>query len=1022
MRIFYIVCLATLLTPGLFAQSQISGKVVDQAGQSLPGVNVQIKNTNSGTATDVQGLYSINAPTDAILIFSFIGFKSIEVPVAGKATINVTLEEDVLALGEVVVIGYGVQKKSVATASVSRVNSKDLQGFSSGQVDQILQGQVAGVTFKSSSGQPGSAQNIFIRGVGTNGNNNPLVIIDGMTSNDGVLSSLNPADIESIQVLKDGASTAIYGSRAANGIIMVTTKKAKAGEATFNYSFFYGQQKPWRIPEMMNASQYVDLITEKYQTSNIALPPGFPTQGSISTNTNWMEEVFEPGRTQTHQLSISKGTDKSSIFSSLSYFDQKGVIAPDKSNAKRVTARINSEQQINEYISFGQNMLLTYSENNRIPENNAFGSPLSDAFAYDPITPVYDENGTFGFAQSAYVQKEYINPLSRIFISNTQTSQESVLGNAYLKISPIKNLFFKTDLGIDYNRYDGNGFSPSYEFFDVNGNKLSFENQTNDVYQYASKAFIWQWENYVNYAYSKGKHNGDITLGTTARERQGGGLGGSSSNLILGDQLDPNFQYINNTPDSSRLANGVNDEREALWSLFGRINYNFDERYLFSVTLRRDGSSKFGPNERYGIFPSVSAGWIVSREQFWSISQISFLKLRASYGVNGNDRIGNLGYLALVARTANYPFGKPGSQIIVPGYSTPVLDNPNLKWEESKQFDIGLEIGLFDDQLKLEMDYYKKTTSDLLMTSTIGWYTGSGAPTANVGEVVNQGFELEATFQKQFGDVNFSAGLNFATLKNRVTKVTDDGYIDGYTWPVRNTVISRMEVGQPIGYFYGYKTGGVFADQDEIFAHIDGNGDLIQPNASPGDLKFIDTNGDGIIDANDRVNIGNPWPSVNVGLNLAASWKGFDLRLLFAGSFGNDVFRAYERQDVPLNNYQTDWLDRWTETNTGGSYPRVTYSDPNNNGRASDFYVEDGSYVRLKNLQIGYTIPTNIVSKAKLRSLRVYTTIDNLLTITGYTGFDPEIGINNGWVLDTAIDKGFYPQLRTIGFGLNASF
>lgn len=1021
MRTLYLITLTTLLTIGAFAQSQVTGTVTDESGQALPGVNVQIKNTTSGAVTDIQGNYTISAPADGIIVFSFIGYKTIELSVSGRANINVQLEVDVTALNEVVVIGYGVQKKSVATASVSTVNSQDLAGFSTARVDQILQGQVAGVTFKTSSGQPGSGQNIFIRGIGTNGNNNPLIIIDGVNSNDGFLAALNPADIESIQILKDGASTAIYGSRAANGIIMVTTKKAKAGEANLNYSFFYGQQQPWRTPEMLNASQYVELITEKYANGGSTLPPGFPDQSSITTNTNWMETIFEPASTQTHQLSVTKGTDNSSIFASLSYFDQKGVIAPDKSNAKRITGRINSEVQINKYLSFGETIFLNHSTNERIPENNAFGSPISDASVYDPLTPVYDENGTFGFAQSPYVQKEYLNPLSRIYISNTKTSQDGLLGNVFFKLAPIKNLFFKTDFGIDYNYYNGEGFTPSYTFYDTNGNPLPLTNETNDLYRYTSNVFIWQWENYLNYSLTKGKHTGDVTVGTTARERTGNGFSGSSSGLPDEVQFDPNFQYLDNTPDSLRRSSGTDPERESLLSFFGRINYNFDERYLASVTVRSDGSSKFGENNRFGFFPSLSVGWVISRENFWPLQKVSFTKLRASYGVNGNDRIGNLGYASVIGNTGAYQFGKPGTQTIYQGLSSLYLDNPNLQWEESKQFDIGLEVGLLDDRLTLEFDYYRKTTSNLLMNATTAIYIGNKPPTANVGEVVNQGFELEANYQKNFGDVNMNVGFNLATLDNEVTKVTDNGYIDGYTWPVRNTVITRMEVGEPIGYFRGFQTNGIFNSDEEIFGYINADGDPIQPNAVPGDIKFVDTNKDGVIDNDDIVNIGKPWASVTMGLNLSFGWKGVDLRMLFSASLGNDIYRSYERQDVINNNYQTEWLDRWSETNPSGSYPRLTTLDANNNSRASDFYVEDGSYLRLKNLQIGYTLPRAIVEKAKMKSLRLYASFDNLLTLTGYTGYDPEIG-TSGWILDTAIDKGFYPQLKTMGFGLNASF
>lgn len=1019
-KIYLILCFQ-LVFSSLWAQTDISGKITDKAGNPLPGVNVVVKGTALGTVTDANGAYRVSAASEASLVFSFIGYKTQEVAVGGQTQISLQLEDDITSLDEIVVVGYGVQKKSVATASVSKVDSKDLQGFSSARLDQMLQGQVAGVTFKSASGQPGSAQNIFIRGVGTNGDNSPLIIIDGVNANDGFLSSLNPSDIESVQILKDGASTAIYGARAANGIIMVTTKKAKAGDAKMNYSFFYGQQQPWKTPEMLNASQYVELITEKYANGNSTLPTGFPDQNNIPNNTNWMEEIFEPSSTQTHQLSISKGTENSTAFASLSYFDQKGIIAPDKSNAKRLTARINLDQQVSQYISFGENIFINHSSNQRIPENNAFGSPISDALVYDPTTPVYDPNGTFGFAQSPYVQKEYLNPLSRIYISNTETAQDGILANAYLKITPLKNLVFKTDFGVDYNYYTGNGFTPSYEFFDTNGNQLPLTNETNDLYRYSSNALIWQWENYVTYSYSKGNHSGDVTAGTTARQRTGGGFSGSSSGIPEEVQFDPDFQYLDNTPDSLRRSAGSDAEREALSSFFGRINYNFGERYLFSATLRRDGSSKFGANNRYGIFPSASLGWVISRENFWSVDQVSFLKLRASYGVNGNDRIGNLGYAAVIGNTGAYQFGKPNSQGVYPGLSSLYLDNPNLKWEQSKQLDIGVEVGLFNDQLTMELDYYRKTTSDLLMAATTAIYIGNKPPTANVGEVINKGFELELNYRQKIGDVNFNVGFNAATLKNEVTKVTDNGYIDGYTWPVRNTVITRMETGRPIGYFRGFKTAGVFKSDADVFGYINSDGDPVQPDASAGDLKFVDVNGDGQITNDDITEIGKPWADVTLGLNLSASWKGFDLRMLFSASIGNDIFRSYERQDVINNNYTSEWLNRWSETNVNGEYPRVTTLDLNNNSRASDFFVEDGSYLRLKNLQLGYTLPPSLVSKAYLQSLRVYVSVDNLLTLTGYTGLDPEIG-SGGWILDTAIDKGFYPQVKTVGFGINASF
>jgi TonB-dependent starch-binding outer membrane protein SusC len=1010
-----------LLVMQSIAQVRISGKVTDPEGNPIPGVNILVKGTNNGTVTDGNGVYNIEAPSDATFLFSFIGFKPLERAVGGQSIIDVVLEEDILSLEEIVVVGYGVQKKTVATASVSTVDSKGLQGFSSARVDQMLQGQVAGVTFKTSSGQPGSGQNIFIRGIGTNGDNSPLIIIDGVNSNDGFLASLNPADIESVQILKDGASTAIYGARAANGIIMVTTKKAKAGEARLNYSMFYGVQKPWRTPEMMNAEQYVALINEKYDNAGLTPRAGFPRVGDpITNNTNWMEEIFEPASTQTHNLSLSQGSEKGSVFASLSYFDQKGVIAPSKSNAKRLTFRLNADQTVNKYVSFGQNVTIAHSSNERIPENNVFGSPISDAFVYDPTTPVFDENGTFGFAQSPWVQKEYLNPLSRIFINNSRTSQDGILGNFFIKLNPLKNLTLKSDIGVDYNYYNGKGFAPTYSFKDTNGGTLPLENVQNDIGTYTANVFIWQWETYGTYDIKKGSHNVQLTAGTTARKRTETGFSATSSGIPEEVQFNPDFQYISATPDSSRLSDDATLPVETLASVFGRVNYNFDERYLFTATLRRDGSSKFGANNRYGIFPSVSAGWVVSKENFWSVPAISFLKLRASYGVNGSDRIPNLRYASLIGLTGQYQFGKPGNQIVVPGQSELYLPNPSLRWEESKQLDIGIEFGLLNDNLQIELDYYRKTTSGLLMPQTISIISGNAAPIANVGEAVNKGIEIQAKYNKRFGDVNFNATFNLATLKNEAT-VVSDGFINGYTWPIRNTPITRMELGQPIGFFRGFKTGGVFRDESDIFAYINADGDPIQPNAVPGDLKFVDVNNDGKIDDLDIVNIGKPWADLTMGLTLGADWKGIDVRMLFAASIGNDIFRSYERQDVPENNYQVEWLDRWSETNPGGSYPRVTINDTNNNARPSDFYVEDGSYLRLKNIQIGYTLPTAIARKAMLQTLRVYTSFDNLITLTGYSGFDPEIGVG-GSILDTAIDKGFYPQLKTVGFGLSATF
>jgi TonB-dependent starch-binding outer membrane protein SusC len=1025
MKHLYSLLLLLLLGVPLFAQITVTGKITDNKGESLPGVSVTLKGTTTGVISDADGAYSISAPADGTLVFSFIGFKSAEVSINSRTVLNTQLEEDLTSLDEVVVIGYGVQKKSVATASISKVDAKKLEGFSVQRVDQMLQGQVSGVIFKGSSGQPGSSQNIFIRGVGTNGNNNPLIIIDGLNANDGALAALNPADVESIQVLKDGASTAIYGARAANGIIMVTTKKAKAGEASFNYNFYYGWQQPWKVPQVLNSEQYIEAINEKYGNDGTTPQVGYPTfptstDGS-TTNSKWMDKIFETSPTQTHNLSISKGSETGNFMASLSYFAQDGVIAPDKSNASRITGRVSFDQKINQFLAFGQQLNFVHATNERIGDNNVFGSPISEALVYDPITSYYDENGTYGFAQSHYVQKEYINPLSQIFITNNATAQDYFYGHTYLSITPMKGLTIKSDVGVDYNNYSGKGFSPNYTFYDTQGNQLPVMSAQNSVYEYSSKVFIWQWENYATYTKSIGKHNGEVTLGTTIRERSQKEFSASGGGIAPEVQFDPNYWYMNTLPDSLMQSGSRADEDEILVSGFGRLMYNYDEKYLATFTIRRDGSSKFGSNNRYGIFPSASVGWVVSRESFWNIKPVSFLKVRASYGVNGNDRIGNLRFLPLTGKLGVYPFGKPGAQTMYDAVANLASPNPDLQWEESKQLDIGFEAGLFNDQVTFEFDYYHKTTSGLLMAQTIPRMQGNNPPDGNVGEVVNKGIEIEINYRKNFGPVGFTAGMNVTTLKNEVTKVTEGGYVAGYTWPIRNSQITRMQVGDPIGYFRGYETSGIFKSLDDVFGHVNNDGDPLQPNAKPGDLRYVDVNNDGVINDSDITNIGKPWADVMLGLNLGATYRGFDVRILFAASIGNDIYRSFERQDVPLNNYTTEWLDRWSESNPNGSYPRLTAADPNGNSRASSFYVEDGSYLRLKNLQIGYSVPRKLLDKVALKNCRIYASFDNLLTLTGYSGFDPEIG-TDGWILDTSIDKGYYPQLKTMGFGLNITF
>ncbi|MGK7392343.1 MAG: SusC/RagA family TonB-linked outer membrane protein [Candidatus Cyclobacteriaceae bacterium M2_1C_046] len=1015
-RILLLIVFFAFLPLFGFSQNIIKGKVTSFEGEDLPGVNILIEGTSIGTVTDINGEYVIKASPDDVLIYSFIGFVTESIPVNDQEIINVVLMQDIQSLQEVVVVGYGVQKKSVATGAISKVEGDALEKISLPNVGRSLQGLVSGVQVSGASGQPGTSPTILIRGIGTNGNNNPLVIIDGLQGGD--LSTLAPGDIESIQVLKDAASTAIYGTKGANGVIYVTTKNGKSGITDISYDGAYFVQSAWRIPEMLNAEQYVDLIHEKYRNGGSNLPVGFPTTSdNLPIDTDWMGELFEPGSIQNHHLSLSKGTDRGTLYSSLSYTSQEGIIAPEKSNYKRFTLRINSESEVNEFIKFGENLTVVGSQRMSIPENNEFGTPIADALVYDPITPIYDPNAQFGFAQSPFVQKEYVNPFSRIFINNNESNSQNIYGNVYLDIKPLDWVTFRSDLGANYFNVVDDFYSPAYSLtpaFQQASSMVAHNNYSN---------FRWQWENYLTFEKELDNHAFNLILGTTAIKFDEKFFGASGQDLPPEALFNENLRFVEMTPDSSRRSYGSENPSVLNTSYFGRLLYNYKEKYLFTASLRSDGSSQFGGENRFGLFPAFSAGWVISDEEMWNVDAVEFLKLRGSYGSNGNDRIRSFSYESLIVFNSTYQFGYDGSQTVYQGAVPDALSNPFVRWEESKQLDIGIEARFFNSILSLEVDYYHKTTDGLLiLNQATPVFAGNNPAFSNIGEIQNSGIEFKLDYNNNFGELDFGVSLNGSTLNNVVTQVDgQSGFVNGYTWPVRNAVITRMEKGEPLFYFRGYKTDGIFRSESEIFSYINSQGDLIQPNAQPGDLKYVDVNGDGEITIDDWTNIGSPWADFTFGINLFANYKSFDINILIAGQTGNEIYRTYERQDVINMNYTTEWLDRWSESNPSGSYPRVT-TGANPNNSPSDFYVEDGSYARLRNVQIGYSLPSDLLDKAKIKKLRVYFSADNLVTLTGYSGFDPEIGAINYNVAASGIDRGFYPQTRNIGGGLQITF
>ncbi len=1003
---------------GAIAQEiTLKGIITDsETGDPLIGATILIPATNEGTITDIDGTFSLLVTELPVTIqVSYTGFEEFELLVESEDYLEIALSTNSETLNEVLVIGYGKQQKKVATGAISKISAKDLEGIVVSDVTSALEGQVAGLIVNESSGQPGSAKTILIRGVSTNGDNSPLFIVDGLQI--GSIDNISPGDVESVDVLKDAASCAIYGARAANGVVIITTKKGTnetGGQITYEGNIV--NSRPWQTPTMLNAEDYVMITREKFansnQTSALELL-GFPKVGDqLPNNTDWMDQIFEPANIVNHRLSANV----KNAFLSLDYWDQKGVIGGDKSNYKRYAVRLNSTKEINDYITIGENAYFNRVDNQNIGTNDAFGTVLVDAFAYDPLTAVYNETKDYGFEQSDWVKKEYINPLSRLFLSNGSGHADQFQGNVFLEIKPLKNIRIRSDAGIEAAWWQFKSFTPDYSFHDA------FVNLTNDVSQGYGNAQSIQFENYINYNNTLASvHNLDLVLGQSYRSSTFINGGGSTSSIPDAVKFNENWQYLNAGQDSTDLAYGSAGIDYRLISYFGRVQYDYDNKYLFTATLRRDGSSNFGNNNRWGLFPSFSAGWVINKERFFRFAPVSYLKVRASWGVNGSDRIAPLSYAATIENVFTYAFGQDQSLYTGAALATP--PNPNVKWEESEQIDIGLEVELFDGEWTIDADVFRKTTKDLLMSEVIPGYIGAtNNPVSNLGEIQNQGIELAIGHRLRKNNLTLNTLLTYTHFTNTVNKVAGDaGFISGWSWPVRNTAITRMTEGLPVGHFVGYQTDGIFQSQNEVFSHINSAGDPLQPNAQPGDLRFIDSNGDGIINSDDITNIGSPWPSHIIGLTLNLNYKGFDVSCIFSAQLGHEIYRTYERSDVTYTNYQSFWLDRWTPENPGSQYPRLASNDANNNQRPSDFYVEDGSFLRMKNFQIGYNLPTDLISKAKIKGLRLFISANNLFTLTNYQGFDPDIG-TNGWILDTGIDKGFYPSNKTIGGGLKATF
>ncbi len=1037
------------------AQMQnVKGLVTDaQTGEPLPGVNVVVDGTTMGVVTDFDGKYSIDvASSTAILTFSYIGYTTQKVEVAGRNSINVTLEADIKSLEEVVVVGYGVQKKSVVTAAISRVTVDDLANSAPTRVEDVLKGKVSGVQITQSSGQPGADSKVRIRGVGTVNNSDPLFIVDGMPV-DGGIDYLNPVDIQSVEILKDAASAAIYGARAANGVILVTTKTGKAGKPSINYDVLYGLQNPWRKKSVLNATEYMTIMNEAAVNDGKAPIYSAEQIAGAGTGTDWQDETFYYNApVQSHQLSLNGGTEKITYFLSLGYFDQAGIVGGnyDKSNFKRYSIRSNNVYNVYENnsrgylnkIRLGMNLGYSRTKSSGIETNSEYGSILGSALAFDPTIPVYatepdavlaahptavkDASGrVFSLPPAGF--QEIANPVGMLNApTRGEGNADKFVSTFWGELDVLKDLKFKSSYGVDLAFWGNDGYT--FPYFLANQGKSITQSS---VYSNMHRGFTWQLENTLTYTKSLGKHNFAFLVGQSAKEYKVRHLYGDDYDLLENDPNKANIDYATADRKEERVGGGTDGFSSlTLASYFGRIDYNYNERYIFQATLRQDGSSNFGAKNKWALFPSFSLGWNVSNEEFMASrpAWFSTLKLRASWGKNGNERIGQFRYTSLMDGGQNYYFGVGDKPTMQYGSSPSKIPNPDVKWEESEQTDLGFDSRFFNDALTFSFDYFKKTTKGMLMDQPIPAYVGKGAPIANAGDMENWGLEFEAGYKFNVAGVSVNVGANASYLQNKLIQLGNASgeaiYQDAGASGVGSFVKGKN--GEVYPFFYGYKTAGILQNQAEADKYNAKYGE----KAQPGDVIFVDVagatdaNGNSIPDNKitdaDKTKIGKGMPDWTYGFSLSADWKGFDMNMFWQGSYGNDIFDFAQRGDINAMNRPSWILDRWIGEGTSNTIPRMTAVNTNRNWRSSDLYIKDGSFLRLKKLQFGYTLPQNLSNKVSIQKLRLYVSAENLLTFTKYEGFEPEIA--SGGYTTIGIDRGIYPQSRTISLGANITF
>jgi TonB-linked SusC/RagA family outer membrane protein len=1053
LKIFTLLFLLSYI--GMFAQQRsITGKVTSSDGEMpLIGVSIVIKGTLKGTITDINGNFSIDMPDDTnkVLVFNYIGYKTNEVPVGSENVVKVVLKTESEELDEIVVVGYGRTKKSLVSGSIAKVSSDDLSQGSNLRIEQALQGKTAGVAIQSNDGQPGAKMTVRIRGTGTNGKSDPLYIVDGLPIAPNAMDFISPSDIESVEVLKDAASAAIYGARGANGVVLITTKQGNKNKFTVSYDAYYGVQNPWNRIEMMNTKEYFGYLD---QMSN---GEAFTQEFKDSVNkyhydTDWQDVAFyENAPKQSHVISFSGGSDKGTYSSSFSYVDQEGIVAKGHSSYQKVAYRLNTTRKFG-IIDLESNINIGRIDKKGIHGNQNYSrTGLVSVLNLPPFMPPVHESNTWpqdsllgewtkpdDFMETL---QEISNPLaSWAYLTQQKRTEDKLISNLKFVINfgdlfkSLKGLKLTSSYGFEYGLIDDNHFYPTYN---LNPTDIRTVNQVDNSQE---KNFRWNFENFMSYERSIGELSMSLLAGTTRFKDWRKNINAKGTGMYF-NSLD--FAYVDNTQDNDTRIGGSSYEEHRLLSYFGRLMLDYTNKYVINATIRKDGSSNFGPANKFGVFPSLSAGWVISRENFIDDEGIlSFLKFRASWGQNGNEDIDRFRYASNLSNGHDYYLGT--NEILYDGWLPDTMANPFLKWETSEQTNLGLDMTFLQNKVSFSTDIYDKITKNWLLNAPAPVAAGSPPPTINGGSVSNKGIEVELGLQNRSKKLKYAINLNFAYNKSKVLEINNaEKRLEGGQGVIgaQHVNIIRAEVGSPMGYFSGLDIIGVFQNQDEINNYIAILGDTtffsngtintikfdtlrIQKDAVPGDFKFRDVNGDGNISTvYDRVNLGQPTPVFTGGANIYLEYKGIDFTMFWYTALGHSIWNASERLTPGYKmNYRKSYLDTWTPTNhsqtmaakTSDNYSGINYSYP------SEFWVHDASYLRLKNITLGYTLPNSLTSKIKIERLRIYIQSENLYTFTKYKdSYSVEIG---GGFATSGIDYGVYPEAKTYLVGLSLSF